>query len=369
MRDILYGQYSRVTTAHAEMSSPLRWALTPLVPLSHLYGLGMLVRERLYATGLIAQRALPVKVISIGNLSVGGTGKTPVVIALANALRGNGRRVGVVSRGYGRRGTSGVLEVSDGLSLQGNPERTGDEPFLIAERCAGVPVVVGADRYAAGRYLLDRFEVDTLILDDGFQHLALKRDIDVVLLDATAPFGNSDLLPRGRLRERLSALERASLIFVTRAGQAQDLAGVLEAIRRMAPAMPLCVTDFTPTALEKIGAFSESQAPEALKGERVVALSGIGNPDSFRRLLESLSATVIDHCIFPDHHRYSIQDIRRVAKVAANLRADRVVTTEKDAVKLQLLLDSASQSGMWIVRIDVNWLEGWKEWERLVLQN
>ena len=369
MRSILYEQYSRVTTDDAGMSSPLRWALAPLVPLSHLYGFGMLARERCYAAGLIAQRALPVKVISIGNLSVGGTGKTPVVIALANALRGNGRRVGIVSRGYGRRDLEDILEVSDGQSLQSNPENTGDEPLLIAERCPDVPVVVGADRYAAGRYLLDRFEVDTLVLDDGFQHLALKRDIDVVLLDATAPFGNSDLLPRGRLRERLSALERASLICVTRAGQAGDLAGVLKAIRRVAPAIPLCVTDFIPTALEKIGASSESQMPDALKGERVVALSGIGNPDSFRRLLESLGATVVAHCIFPDHHRYSVQDVRGVAKIVANLRADRVVTTEKDKVKLQLLGDSASQSGMWIVRIDVSWLEGWKEWERLVLQN
>jgi tetraacyldisaccharide 4'-kinase len=106
-----------------------------------------------------------------------------------------------------------------------------------------------------------------------------------------------------------------------------------------------------------------------LKGERVVALSGIGNPDSFRRLLENLGATVVDHCIFADHHRYSIQDLRGVAKAVANLRADRVVTTEKDAVKLQWLRDSASGSGMWILRIDVSWFEGWKEWERLVLQH
>ena len=351
------------------MSPALRWVLGLLAPLSHLYGLGMLARARLYAAGVLVQRALPAKVISIGNLSVGGTGKTPIVIALANALRGNGRRVGVVSRGYGRRALEDLLEVSDGQTIRSDPENSGDEPFLIAERCPGIPVVVGADRYAAGRYLLDRFEVDTIILDDGFQHLALKRDIDIVLLDATAPFRNRDLLPRGRLRERLSALERASLICVTRAGQAGNLPGVLKAIRRVAPAMPLCVTDFTPTALEKIGPFSESQTPDALKGERVVALSGIGNPDSFRRLLESLGATVVGHCIFPDHHRYSLQDVRAVARVVANLRADRVVTTEKDKVKLQLLGDPAGQSGMWIVRIEVTWLEGWKEWERLVLQN
>jgi tetraacyldisaccharide 4'-kinase len=364
MRNILYKHYSRVTSDDAAQS-PSRWALAPL---SHLYGFGMYARARLYAGGLLQQRALPVKVISIGNLSVGGTGKTPVVIAVANALRGKGRRVGVASRGYGRRAVQDVLEVSNGRSRVSNPAQTGDEPLLIAERCPDVPVAVGADRYAAGRYLLDRFGIDTLVLDDGFQHLALKRDVDVVLLDATAALGNNFLLPRGRLRERLSALERASVILVTRAGQAEDLGGVLKAIRRVAPALPLCITTFNATALQKIGT-PESQPPDVLKGERVVALSGIGNPDSFRHLLESLGAVVVDHCLFPDHHPYSVQDVRVVTQVAANLRADRVVTTEKDAVKLQLLADSSGQAAMWVVRIELAWLESWKEWERLVLQN
>src|SRR5438067_2056343 len=301
------------------------WALLPLVPVSHLYGLAMLTRERLYATGLLEQRALPVKVISIGNLTVGGTGKTPLVIALANALREQGRRAGVISRGYGRRVGENVFEVSDGQSVRGNPAKTGDEPFLIAERCPEVPLAVGVNRYAAGRYLLDRFDLDTLILDDGFQHLALKRNIDVLLLDATAPFGNGYVLPRGRLREGLSALGRATLLVVTRSGQAGDLQGVLKAIRRLAPDTALCVTDFIATGLERIGV-GESERPHSLKGERVVAMSAIGNPDAFQRSLESLGAVVVQHCVFPDHHSYCWPDVRRVVKMAGTLHADRIIT-------------------------------------------
>ena len=363
---MLLTEFSGVPRDNVSLT-PWRWALAPLVPLSHLYGFGMLARKRLYAGGLLKERALPVKVISIGNLTLGGTGKTPVVIALANELRDRGHAVGVISRGYGRQTTEDVVEVSDGHSLRSDPQKTGDEPLLIAERCPGVSVAVGADRYAAGQYLLGRFGLDTLILDDGFQHHALKRDVDVVLLDATSPFGNGYVFPRGRLRERLSALERASLVVLTRAGQG-DFDGAFEAIRRAAPAAHVCLTDFIPTRLRRIDG-SGSEPPDALKGERVVAFSGIGNPESFRRLLERLGALVVDHCGFPDHHVYCIQDIRRVAKLAANLRADRVVTTEKDAVKVRLLTHGADDPAVWALRIDLEWLAGGEEWERLVLQS
>src|SRR2546427_1846768 len=166
--------------------------LSPLIPLSHLYGLAMRARAALYARGLLRQQILPCRVISVGNLTVGGTGKTPVVIALAAALRDRGRKVGVISRGYKRRSGTSILEISDGRTLRGHPEDSGDEPFLIAQRCPGVPVAVGADRPLVGRYLVDRFDLDTLVLDDGFQHLALRRDMDILVLDAGAPFGNGD---------------------------------------------------------------------------------------------------------------------------------------------------------------------------------
>ena len=343
--------------------------LVPLIPLSYLYGLAMRGRAALYAQGLLRQQALPCRVISVGNLTVGGTGKTPVVIALAAALRDRGRKVGVISRGYKRRSGTSILEISDGRTVRGHPEDSGDEPFLIAQRCPGVPVAVGADRPLVGRYLLDGFGVDTLVLDDGFQHLALRRDVDILVLDAGAPFGNGYLLPRGRLREPLSAMERASAVLVTRASQAQRLDELKATVRAVAPAVPIWITDFAPSGVVQVGG-SAALESSVLKGERVLAVSGIGNPESFRRLLAAAGATVADHCVFPDHHAYSEDNLGRIQRSAELVGADRIVTTEKDAVKLAQLDEVKNRKvAMWAVRIDLQWVEGFEEWTRVVLQS
>ncbi len=352
----------------------LDWALAPLSPLASLYGFAMRVRSALYARGLLTQHTLPCRVISIGNLTVGGTGKTPVVIALASALRDRGRRVGVVSRGYKRRSADAIVEVSDGRSVLGNPNETGDEPLLIAQRCPGVPVAVGADRPSVGRYLIKCYHVDSLIMDDGYQHLALRRDTNILVLDAGAPFGNGYLLPRGRLREPLSAMARSTAVLVTRASQGGRLDEIKAAVGAAAPAVPIWVTDFAPGALIQVGG-SFTIEPSALKGERVLAVSGIGQPDSFRRLLEAAGAVVADHCVFPDHHAYSREDVQKVRQAAERAGAVRIVTTEKDAVKLAPLIQTLSPSegegrvrgDIWAVRIDLVWLEGFDEWTRVVL--
>src|SRR2546425_1620665 len=311
--------------------------LAPLIPLSHLYGLAMRVRAALYARGLLRQQILPCRVISVGNLTVGGTGKTPVVIALAAALRDRGRKVGVISRGYKRRSGTSFLEISDGRTLRGHPGDSGDEPFLIAQRCPGVPVAVGADRPLVGRYLVDRFDLDTLVLDDGFQHLALRRDMDILVLDAGAPFGNGYLLPRGRLREPLSAMKRASAVLVTRASQTQRLDGLKAMVRAVAPAGPVWITDFAPSAVVQVGGEAAAE-PSALKGERVLAVSGIGNPESFRRLLAAAGAIVVDHCVFPDHHAYSVDDLQRVRSAAEQAGGGRVVKTGEGGGELVSLV-------------------------------
>jgi tetraacyldisaccharide 4'-kinase len=328
----------------------------------------MKARSGLYASGLLTQHVLPCRVISVGNLTVGGTGKTPVVIALANALSAGGRRVGVISRGYRRRSTSEILEVSDGRSVRGDPEETGDEPYLIARRCPGVAVAVGADRPRVGQYLVDRYHVETMILDDGFQHLALRRDVDILIVDASAPFGNGYLLPRGRLREPVSAIARASAVLLTRARQAGRLEEIKAGIRAAAPQARIGVSDFVPSAVMKVGGENEEH-PGILKGERVLAVSGIAQPDSFRRLLEGMEATVAGQCVFPDHHAYSSDDVRSVRRTAERLGVDRIVTTEKDAVKLAHIENVVKhQVEIWAVRIDLEWLEGREEWERMVLQ-
>lgn len=346
-------------------SSPWGWALAPLIPLASLYGLAMKSRASLYARGLLRQHTLPCRVISIGNLTVGGTGKTPVVIALASALRDRGRRVGVVSRGYKRSGADAIVEVSDGRSVLGGPGETGDEPLLIAQRCPGVPVVVGADRPAAGQRLIDRYRIDTLIMDDGYQHMALRRDTDILVLDGSVPFGNGHLLPRGRLREPLSAIVRATAVLVTRASQGGRLDELKAAVRAVAPEAPIWVTDFAPSAVVQVGG-SSTMEPSVLKGERVLAVSGIGNPASFRTLLEAAGVVVADYCVFPDHHAYSREDVLEVRQAAERAGAGRIVTTEKDAVKLAQFEEA--KGTIWALRIDLTWLEGCDEWTRVVLQ-
>src|SRR6266849_5818169 len=334
MNDLRIMPFQRVEHLLAvDDRTPAGWLLAPLIPLSRLYGLAMKARSAFYARGLLTQYFLPCRVISVGNLTVGGTGKTPVVIALAVALRDRGRKVGVISRGYKRRSGTPILEISDGRTLGGHPEDSGDEPFLIAQRCPGVPVAVGADRPRVGRHLLDRFGVDTLVLDDGYQHLALQRDVDLLVVDAAAPFGNGYLLPRGRLREPLSSMARASAVLVTRASQARRLDELKATVRAAVPAAPIWITDFAPSAVVQVGG-STSVEPSALKGERVLAVSGIGHPGSFRKLLEATGATVAEHCVFPDHHAYSREDVQRIRQVAERAGAGRIVTTEKDAVKL-----------------------------------
>jgi tetraacyldisaccharide 4'-kinase len=207
------------------------------------------------------------------------------------------------------------------------------------------------------------------VLDDGFQHLALKRDLNIVVLDATDPFGNGYVFPRGRLREPLSALRRASVLLVTRARQAGSLEELRATIKAVAPSLPLWVSDFVPTAVVSLRG-SATLEPAILKSERVLAVSAIGNPESFRRLLVGAGATVADHCVFPDHHAYSADDVRRIMQMGDCVGAARIVTTEKDAVKLGAFEEELKRGrSIWAVRIELEWLEGREEWERLVLQS
>src|SRR3989449_1144584 len=375
MNDLRIMPFQRVEHLLAvDDQMPAGWLLAPLIPLSRLYGLAMRARASLYARGLLKQQSLPCRVISVGNLTIGGTGKTPVVIALATALRDRGRKVGVISRGYKRRTRTSILEISDGRTLLGHPRDSGDEPFLIAQRCPGVPVAVGADRPRVGQYLLGRHHIETLILDDGYQHLALQRDADLLVLDAAAPFGNGYLLPRGRLREPLSSMARASAVLVTRASQAQRLDELKATVRAAAPAGPVWVTDFAASAVVEGGGSTSAEAA-ALKGERVLAGSGIRNPESFRRPLPAARGPGGGHCVFADHHAYSQDDLGRIRRSAAQAGVDRIVTTEKDAVKLAQLIQTLSPSegegrvrgDIWAVRIDLQWLEGFDEWNRVVI--
>ena len=294
--------------------------------LSFPYRGGVAARNRLYDRGLLRQQKLPCPVVSVGNLTVGGTGKTPTVIFLATLLKENGHRPAVLSRGYGGSANAPVNVVSDGKHILMGWREAGDEPVLIARAAPGIPVLTGSRRLLTGRAAVETFGAEILILDDGFQHRPLFRDIDMVLLAAARPFGNGFLLPRGPLREPPDALRRADILL--RTGGAENVEPLREAA-----SLPSFRAIHKPQGLVA-GGTGRIEMVEALLGQKVFAFAGIGSPEAFRRSLTELGAAVVGFRVFPDHHPYDLSDIENLRRLAAESGAERIVTTEKDAVRL-----------------------------------
>ena len=284
------------------------------------------VRNRLYDRGILRQERLPCPVVSVGNLTVGGTGKTPTVILIARMLREKGRRPAVLSRGYGGAARSPVNTVSDGKRILMGWRDAGDEPLLIAKAVPGVPVLTGPERIRTGRAAIERYGADVLILDDAFQHRALFRDLDIVMLDAAHPLGNGSLLPRGPLREPQAALRRAHLLIRTGDPEAE---GPLPHV----PSLPSFRGVHRPREL--VDAATGRALPLAeLRGKKVCAFAGIAHPEAFRRSLAVLGAEVVSFRDFPDHHPYRTSDLEALRRLAGESAADRIVTTEKDGIRL-----------------------------------
>ncbi|MBN2439136.1 MAG: tetraacyldisaccharide 4'-kinase [Deltaproteobacteria bacterium] len=294
--------------------------------LSFPYGAAVALRNHLYDGGLIKQQKLPRPVISVGNLTVGGTGKTPTVILLAALLTEHGYRPAVLSRGYGGQEKLPVNVVSDGNRVFLGWREAGDEPVMIAGALPGIPVLTGVKRSLTGKAAVDRFGADILILDDAFQHRSLYRDVDIVLIDAARPFGNGLLLPRGPLREPPQALRRAGILL--RTGDADH-----EEPLRKVPALPSFRGIHRPRELVE-AATGRVSSPTALQGQKIFAFAGIGSPEAFRRGLTALGAKVVSFRVFPDHHPYDRSDIAALRCLASESGAARIVTTEKDGVRL-----------------------------------
>ncbi|HEY4706160.1 MAG TPA: tetraacyldisaccharide 4'-kinase [Thermodesulfobacteriota bacterium] len=304
---------------------------TLLGALSVLYAAGVRSRLLSYKLGVLPSHSLPIKVVSVGNLTVGGTGKTPVAIFLARFFMNDGKRVALLSRGY-KGGARGVAVVSDGGKILMEPGEAGDEPFLMARSLEGVPVVVCADRVKGGRFIIERFSPDVLILDDAFQHIRLRRDINILLVDSNEGFGNGRLLPRGILREPLSSIRRADFALI-KGGQPQGR--VWDALNEYS--IPYIPFRYRPCGIFNIDS-GEELPVEALRGARVISVCGIANPASFRQSLKELGAVVEAELDFPDHHAYSASDGRNIEHRAAG--REMVITTEKDGVKLCGLVKS-----------------------------
>ncbi len=329
------------------------------------YGVVAQLRALLYYWGWFAQRRLPAPVLSVGNLTLGGTGKTPVVIVLADWLLAQGKRVAILSRGYRRTSTDPYLLVSNGERLLVGPNEAGDEPFLMAQRCPKAIVAVGADRYELGAWVLKQFPVDCLVLDDGFQHLGLYRDVNLLLVDATDVEGLAASVPAGRLREPLQAAARATAIVVTRADVPVQVTEVCHRLQATLGTMPDPIqVVFRPESLVSVMT-GASQALSWSKGKTALLCSGVGHAGSFRSLVERLGIKILDEVVYVDHHAYTSQDVEQLRAKTTELQAELVVTTEKDACKLAALLHPTDN--WWAVRLTTDVIVGEERLWRLLL--
>jgi tetraacyldisaccharide 4'-kinase len=309
-----------------------------LAPFGALYGAVMRTRAALYRSGALKVHRVGAPVISVGNITTGGTGKTPLVEWIARAVaRPSGKRVCILTRGYGRADERERVVVSDGEQLLADASRGGDEPRLLAESLLGVAAVISdADRVAAARRAIADLGSELFILDDGFQNLRIARDLDIVTVDATAPFGGGRILPRGRLREPATALARADLVVITRADQANDIDKLRVEIERLCGGHPIFlsrartrgVRPLTPTVVN----VGDSSLPHTF-----AAFCAIGNAGSFFAHLKSDGQRVAHTRAFPDHHVYSQADVAAIQEEARERGAQALLTTAKDGVKLRTL--------------------------------
>jgi tetraacyldisaccharide 4'-kinase len=349
-----------------------------LFALSKVFQAAIKTRRFLYHFRILRDSTLGVQVIAVGNLTVGGTGKTPVVEKFARALRDQGRNVAILSRGYRskpqpvhqwflnklllRQDTTPPRVVSDGKSLLLDSEMAGDEPYMLASNLKDVVVLVDKDRVKSGRYAIEKFGCDTLLLDDGFQYWKIRgRRQDIVLIDRQQPFGNERLLPRGTLREPPSHLARASMILITKSdGNTAELrrriaefnptAGIIECIHH-----PLYLEDvFT----------GQRFGLDFLQGRRVASLSGIAQPESFEQSLVKLGAELVYARKFADHHRFSQQEILNVINRSKKKQAEAIVTTQKDAVRFPKI--DRRDLSIYFMRVEIKILRGANDFEECV---
>lgn len=323
-----------------------------LAPFSLVYGLGVMCRLWAYRLGLFGRRRLPGFVVSVGNLTTGGTGKTPAVIMLAKWAQAEGKKVAVLSRGFGGRYRDQVLAVSDGNRVLADPRAAGDEPCLLAEKLPGIPVVLSRKRYRAGLFAHHRFGSDFFILDDGFQHLELKSDLAFVLLDVDRPFGNGHLLPWGPLREPIGQLHRADALILTRFNFSPSGHAALRHMKEKFPEIPVFCAGHFPERIV-FPHTGQDKAPAFLEGKRVLAFAGIARPERFGETLRALGAEVAFFKAFRDHHVYKREEVQTLIQMKEAYRAQYVVTTEKDWVKVGALNETYGEIGYLNIRFGV----------------
>jgi tetraacyldisaccharide 4'-kinase len=348
-----------------------------LFPLSLIFLQIIKLRRFLYDRRIFTADILGCPVIVVGNLTVGGTGKTPVVEKIARALHERGRKVAILSRGYKSkneprwkvwmRWLTHQQEpppkiVSNGKVVMLNSEMAGDEPFMLAENLPGVVVLVDKDRVKAGRYAINRFGVNILILDDGFQYFPLHGHINLLLIDKSNPFGNRHLLPRGILREPIHQIGRASHILLTKADNSQDDA-IIDTVETHAPGVKIMQCTHFPRNLSTLDK-KEIRLINILDGSKILAFSGIAYPDSFEDFLSRNGATIVHRKQFVDHHRFLKNELERIFNIAIAKGAQIAVTTEKDAVRIPK--DFETPIATYFLKIDIEITAGDEIFESII---
>ncbi len=350
---------------------------TCLFLLSLLFRGITLLRRKLYHYRILRAQHLGCLVVVVGNLTVGGTGKTPVVEKLARTLHAKGRKVAILSRGYKSKKEPLIKKwirllthqppapprvVSDGETIYFDSEVAGDEPYMLARNLPGVVVVTDKDRVKAGQYAIRNYGVDTLILDDGFQYFQLNDHLQLLLVDKTNPFGNGNLLPRGILREPINQMRRASYVFLTKSEEppSQELIATLKKHRSESEWIEC---SHRPQYLQSV--FSDEKLPlDWLKGKKVGGLSGIAMPESFEVFLKELGAELIVPFRFLDHHRFTARELKEVKASIEENGLDVLVTTEKDAVRIKPDFDPGLP--FYFLRVEIKLLSGADSFEEAV---
>ena len=365
--------FGRARGFRATVMRMLLWSL------SGIYRLGVAKRLGRYRSGAKPQQYLGTRVISIGNLTVGGTGKTPVVELFARTLRDRGRKPAILSRGYkskklnhpqqwqGRNGEIIPAEqmpkvVSDGGEPLLKVKYAGDEPWMLAKNLPGVAVVVDKNRVKGGAFAVGELGADTLILDDGLQYLDLAHSTDVVLVDQSAPFGTGQMLPRGTLREPARNLMRADYIFITKCDGSSN-EQLIDKMRRFNKNAEIIECTHGPKHLENL--FTGEQAPlEFLNDKYAAAISGIAVPQSFEKILDKLGAQVEFHRVFSDHHSFNQREIDRFMRRCVERDIEVIITTEKDAVRF--MKPTELDVPIYFLRIEVEILKGEEVWNKII---
>jgi len=336
-----------------------KFCVNLLAPATFVYESLLNIHHLAYQEKWLHSGKLSYPVISIGNLTVGGTGKTPIIIDLANQLLAQNMKVGILSRGYKRSNSQAITVVSDGQGNFASIDAAGDEPLMMAQMLPQAIIIVGQDRFMCGQKAINDYDCKTLLLDDGFQHWRLQRDYDIVLLDYNDEPWNDNLLPAGRLREPLSALKRANHVVITKIPKvynAEKIERLKKLVTQRAPNCSISLCQFQPSSLHQLiaGRWTDLSI-DKLRDLPVIAFCGLAKAQGFFESVKQLGANVLQQISFSDHHSYSEKDIEMLKQKLTELNAEYLITTRKDLVKLD---ETTVSSRMLAINLNTKWIEG-----------